>query len=272
MPLIVLTDSSILSETSVSISSGAAPTKRRVVMVTNGKSMLANNGRARRYEEPDDDEGQDDDGGQDGPLDAGSASSVHLGPSPLAAGRSSSTRAKSPVRRRPSRFGKSALDGERPARGVEGGDDNRDGAVERLSRVRIDRGVHLRAPLGGAEESLGDPEAEPQGRRLDDDERHRPLAQPLADVGPSLEDDAVDRGPEDGVGEALLREVEAGLCAEAGRLRPFEGGLRALEGRLRDRLLRDELLLPREVAFGVGEKGGRAGRFRASARATSILG
>ena len=47
MPLIVLTASSILSVTSVSISSGAAPTST-VLTVTNGRSILGNRSTPRR--------------------------------------------------------------------------------------------------------------------------------------------------------------------------------------------------------------------------------
>ena len=97
-----------------------------------------------------------------------------------------------------------------------------DAALERLAGIGIDRGAHRLPGVQIGQVALRQPEAQLDRRGLDDHERHRGVAQALADVGLPLGDDAGDRRHEHGVGKMLARQVARRLGGEDGRLSGLE--------------------------------------------------
>src|SRR5439155_10654353 len=198
-PLMVLTASSILSLMSVSISSGAAPT-RRVVMVIVGMSTFGKRSTPSCWyaNQPTTTRERMRTVAKTGRLTQSSASlciglHLHSGKQP---------RPQLPVLIRELR-----LHRERPRGRIDHAAHNRHPSGEDEAGIRIDARLHFLSAMHLGEVLLGDAEAQLERRRLHDHERDGVVAEALADVGPLLGHDAVDRRAEHRVAHLLAVHV-----------------------------------------------------------------
>src|SRR5687768_9309365 len=243
MPLIVLTASSILSVSSVSISSGAAPGST-VVTMTNGNSTFGKRSTpSLRYE--------------NAPMTTSArmitvaktgrrtqiSASFCMGSIQFRFHACKQPRPQPSVAVRELRFREHG-----PRLRVDHAADGLDDAFELLVRIGIDGRGDAVAAVDAAEVALGDGEAELEGRELHDHEGHAAVAEAGADFGALLGHDAVDRRAQRRIGDLLAQQRGLGVRGLQRGAGLLERGLRAVERRAGNGVLRDQLLLAGQVA------------------------